>query len=556
MDDQPYMVTASHLNLRRGAGIEASVVRLLARGDTVLRDSAVDEQVPGWWPVIVKPDGMKGFVARQYLTPQSGSAWRPEAIMNEILWDRTRRDEGKVAYLLGAKHSASGRIDCSGWVAELCTTAFDAVNSAARPEAIFHRADYRLLDTHSDGIISGIEGRTGFALHGAAVTPGALRPGMLIGCNFGDYGWEQGSPPRIYGIDHIVQVMQEPASDTLFITQSSHSGGGVNKHLLDSWYGDRVRGGMVAKGRLHAVDPCLLADRNTAYVRNSLASNGVVPLAAPALVAEAQPFGGRSFYIYTATGLVAELGSIRNAVDELKRCKADAIWVRIHGRGYVGEAKGASMAALDDLIAAARASDIAVAGWGWCQGDDPAADAALADAAIGRFGVTGYIADIEQDVNGAKWSQDEVGQFVGAFRAKHPDLPFAITSHGFIDWHSPELFDNVASKVTCMNPQTYWSEHSPSAKMLAAVKASAVQFPQADPASYALLCASRWAARYKRPVVIAGHICAEDDFTADEALEKLKVFFAHYRRPDTVLGEAFWHFGAASREIRDILAQN
>ena len=178
-------------------------------------------------------------------------------------------------------------------------------------------------------------------------------------------------------------------------------------------------------------------------------------------------------------------------MDELKRCKADAIWVRIHGRGYLGEAKGAPTAPLDNLVAAARARGIAVAGWGWCQGDDPAADAALALQAIDRFKVEAYLADIEQGVNGASWTADEVVAFANAFRARRPALPFAVTSHGFIGWHSPEIFDKAAGLFDCVNPQAYWYATSPSAKMLAFAKVAG-QYATADPASYAQLCASAW----------------------------------------------------------------
>lgn len=556
-----FIVTATHLNLREEAGTEARILAVLSRGDQA--DWASDSDVPGWWNVTAAASGQAGCVARQYLAAQSGAAWRPEAIANELLWDRTLALEGKVAYLLGAKHSASGRIDCSGWASELTWSAFDAVNRAADPDIAFHHPDYRLFDTHSDGIVSGIEGRTGFALHGDKMVPAALSPGMLIGCNFGDYNWEHGVPRRVYGIDHIVQVMRDPASGTKYITQSSSSGHGVNKQPLDAWYTERVRGGMVAKNHLHAVDPLLLLDRNTAYAVRSTARteqplpapSPATPVPAPAVLPVAA-FGGRSFYIYSAAQLLAQYGSITNAVDELKRCKADAIWVRIHGRGYVGEAKGASFTPLDNLIAAARAHGIAVAGWGWCQGEDPAADAALASQAIARFKVDAYVADIEQGVNGANWTGEEVAAFADAFRAKYPIMPFALTSHGFIDWHSPEIFDKAAGRFDYVNPQAYWFDTAPSAKMLSAANLAQAQYPLADPASYARLCATVWGKRYKRPVIIAGQICPDDDFPAEDALAKITAFLASYKRPDGVIGEAYWHFGAATRQIRDALAQS
>lgn len=550
-----YTVSATALHLRADAGIEAKVVAILAKGTQVAL--VTESDVPGWWQVDVPGRGLSGFVARQYLTAQSSSAWRPEEIVNEILWDRTEACAGKVAYLLGARHSVSGKIDCSGWVGEITAAGFDAVNQAAAPDVVFHRADYRLLDTHSDGIICGIENRTGFALHGADVTLDALKPGMLIGCNFADYAWEKDSPPRVYGIDHIVEVMRHPETGELKITQSSHSGGGVNAQPLADWYADRKRAGMITGGKLHAVDPLLLADRNTDFARTpppaaDQASASPASLGAPP--APASLFAGRGFYIYTAAQLVAELGSIGVAVAELKRCKADAIWVRIHGRGYVGESKTGPTELLDRLIAQARGAGIKVVGWGWCQGEDAAADAALADQAIGRFGVDGYAADIEQGVNGAHWTQAGVDSFIATLRGKYPSFPLVLTSHGFIDWHDPALFANAAQHFDCVNPQAYWGNTNPRQAMLDDAGVTETQYPLREPASYARLCAKVWQDRFERPVVIAGEIAPEDGFDRDDVLAKLESFLANYQRPNGVIGEVYWHFGAATRAMRDLLA--
>jgi len=320
----------------------------------------------------------------------------------------------------------------------------------------------------------------------------------------------------------------------------------------------------MAAGKIHAVDPFMLLDQNSGYAQR-MAANVATPLPASvapavmpaALLAQAggtSPFAGRSFYIESTEELIANIGSITTAVDELVRCKADAIWVRVNGRGYLGESPDSDPSLLPRLIAAARGRGIAVAGWGWCQGDDPQGDADLGDKAVVRFQLDGYMADIEEGVNGANWSQDDVSAYASAFRDKHPDLPFGITSHGFIPWHKPELLDKAAPNFDCVNPQTYWMNHFPSNKMLATADQTSADYPLANAASYARLCANIWWARYKRPVVVAGTIAPYTDFSVDDALDKLRQFLTNYQRPDGVIGEAWWHFGASTPAMRNLLA--
>lgn len=553
-----YVVSARNLNLRSGAGVEAPVIAVLPLGAVV--EYIADAVVAGWWQVQASGQAAPGYVARQYLAPVSGGVAPLPPVADDVLWRATDAAIGHVAYKLGAKHSADGAIDCSGWVGEITRAAFDAVNQAAAPDIVFHAADYRLFDTHSDGIVTGVEARTGRILNGPQVTLAALRPGMLIGCNFGDKGrWKLDKPPRVYGIDHIVEVMSDPASGALYISQSSDSGHGVNRVPLPAWLADRAP--LVAQGRIHAVDPFALADRNTAYVRNLMGAPAPSAAPSPAVPTPARTdnprlaaFGGRGFYVYSAEDVVRLYGSANAAVAEIKRCKADYIWVRIHGWGYVGEAKGSDGVALRALIAAAKTAGVRVGGWGWCQGDSARGDADTALRALGVFGLDAYVADIEQGVNGANWSPDEVNTFLAAVRASH-DGPFCVTSHGLIDLHPPvSLFDGAArAGVDCLNPQAYWLSSFPTEKILDFVHAPAGQYKVGDPASYALLCHDRWV-RYRLPIVIAGSTTPDTDFGPDEIVAKLKTFLAEFTRPKDLAGVCFWHFGATPRPACDLLA--
>ncbi|MBT0670707.1 hypothetical protein HT136_20270 [Novosphingobium profundi] len=282
-----YTVTANRLNLRSEPGIDSRVLAVIAGGTAVVPDGDLAAE---WWHVATQDARLAGYVARRYLAPVSSALPHVENDAVEVLWALTERCAGRVSYELGAKLSAQGRIDCSGWVCELTQAAFSAINAAAAPEVVFERSDFAALVTHSDGIVSGIERRTGFVLHGAQVTAAALRPGMLIGMDYGAHTWELGHPPRVYGIDHIVQVVAEPGSGRLYISQSSSWENGVNRVPLADWLGAAAQAKLRAQNRMHAVDPFLMADRNTAFVGLTSAVKAlevpvapVAPPSAPAL---------------------------------------------------------------------------------------------------------------------------------------------------------------------------------------------------------------------------------------------------------------------------------
>jgi hypothetical protein len=379
---------------------------------------------------------------------------------------------------------------------------------------------------------------------------------MLIGINFATYNWEINDPPRKYGIDHIVQVMSNPATGERFITQSSGSGHGVNKVALGDWLDARTRDGLVAANRVYAVDPFLLADPNTNYAQRPAAAAVPLAPAAPRDVdAPHAAFSGRGMYVYTVAGLLHTFGTLENCVREMQRCHLQHIWVRINGRGYVGDEKGVSPMRQQALIAAARQAGIAVAGWGWCQGENPNDDAALALRAMSTFGVDDYVADIEWGVNGADWTSEEVVAFVKSMRdGMKEDAALAVSSHGFIEYQKPQIFKRAAPLIDYFNPQAYWFEDKPNAKMLKSIKAREDDYPLHDPASYARLCFDRWSELYDRPIILTGQVAPEADLTAIDAEEQLKRFLGDFEAPDGLVGLNYWHWGATTRAERDLLA--
>ncbi len=115
-----------------------------------------------------------------------------------------------------------------------------------------------------------------------------------------------------------------PSSQTLYISQSSSSGNGVNLGPLGRWRTDKVQKGIMKAGRIHAVDPSLLTDIHATFYQN-LAGSGLPP-AAPSLIAAAPgaptldklfAFKGRGFYVYSVANLITQLGAMNAAARDI-----------------------------------------------------------------------------------------------------------------------------------------------------------------------------------------------------------------------------------------------
>jgi hypothetical protein len=272
--DGNYTVAANRLNLRTRPTADSDVAAVLTLGSVVQVLHDVDEQ---WWEIAMPGQSGTGFVQRRHLAPLSVGVLPALPGVHQALLDATESAKLRgVKYGFGAKSSFSGRIDCSGWVSEMTRSAFNAVNALANPEIVFDAADHEAMKTHSDGIITGIERRTGHVLHGTEVRLESLREGMVVGVDFGIHEWESDVPPRVYNIDHIVQLVADGAG-VLQVSQSSNSGNGVNTLALTAWLEELGKRGLIAAGRVHAADPFTMADRNTSFVRTLLLPNAPVP---------------------------------------------------------------------------------------------------------------------------------------------------------------------------------------------------------------------------------------------------------------------------------------
>jgi hypothetical protein len=269
----------------------------------------------------------------------------------------------------------------------------------------------------------------------------------------------------------------------------------------------------------------------------------------------APEFSGKGTYVYSIKDIVAKYHDVDSAADAVKDLGCQNAWVRIHGRGYIGESNGANLAMMKHFIEALKSRSIAVAGWGWCQGEDPVAEAQLSKQAVEEFGLKAFVADIEQGVNSSHWTTGEIVTYLSTLRKDKSIEALAVTSHGFIDWHEPALLKAAQPYVDAMNPQAYWFESYPLLKMLNAIGAPQHDYPLSNAASYAKLCVDRWSHWYAKPVILTGQAYAADAFTNDKVAKKLDEFAAGFSSWSSIAGLNWWHFGAMTQEMRSTIAK-
>jgi hypothetical protein len=157
-------------------------------------------------------------------------------------------------------------------------------------------------------------------------------------------------------------------------------------------------------------------------------------------------------FIYEVPATIARYGTTALTIEALKDAQMTHAWVRIHAQSaYPANEKRIIATFIGEL----KKAGIAVAGWGWCQGSDPTADAKLAIKELTSFGLSDYIADIEQGVHGANSNVEEITGFCSRVRAGVAG-GFGITTFPLIDWHEPKLMKAALPFVDMFNPQVYW----------------------------------------------------------------------------------------------------
>ena len=206
------------------------------------------------------------------------------------------------------------------------------------------------------------------------------------------------------------------------------------------------------------------------------------------MAGSAASFRKHGTFVYQVPAVIAKYGSSELAAEAMTNAQMTHAWVRIHGRTAYGTADKKIIA---EFIAALKKEQISVAGWGWCQGDAPVGEAKLAMKELTFFGLSDYVADIEQGVSGANWSEAEIASFCTEVKSKITGS-FGITTFPLIDWHEPKLMKAALPFVDMFNPQVYW-HNFPNKKMLKQFKRpDGTPYTLDNAAEYAELCLDRW----------------------------------------------------------------
>ncbi|VAX21471.1 hypothetical protein MNBD_NITROSPINAE03-1528, partial [hydrothermal vent metagenome] len=166
-----------------------------------------------------------------------------------------------------------------------------------------------------------------------------------------------------------------------------------------------------------------------------------------------ESFQKHGTFFYSIPDAIERFGDIDGLVERVERCDMTHAWLRGHGRRSLYGDKEQNK----EVIAALEERGVAVAIWGWLQGEDIEREAELALSAIDTYGLPGYVANIEQGTNGSDWSVDKIEKLILAVRKGMPDDgAIGVSSFGLIGWHRPELMKAVDEMVDMFAPQVYW----------------------------------------------------------------------------------------------------
>jgi hypothetical protein len=244
-------------------------------------------------------------------------------------------------------------------------------------------------------------------------------------------------------------------------------------------------------------------------------------------------------FIYNARNTIDAFGSANDVADAIVACKMSNAWVRVHGR----RDDFSKDAATKDLVDALRDRKIAVAGWGWCQSDDPAKEAQLAIDSMRGLGLSDYIADIEEGVNDSHWTPSEVDDFLGRVRKGLPKSgALAVSSFAIITWHSPDLMRAADRYVDAFAPQTYWFRY-PNAKMR---KQFGKQYALNNAAAYVELCIANWRTMTRKPLIATGQAYWREGITQTASEAKVEQFLSDFKAWSDLAGFNWWFFGGGT----------
>lgn len=245
-------------------------------------------------------------------------------------------------------------------------------------------------------------------------------------------------------------------------------------------------------------------------------------------------------FIYDARETVDDYGSPAALAAAAQAAGMTHAWVRIHGIHPVSHEQ-----ATRAVIQALQAKNIAVAGWGWLQGDGVAQEAQLALQQLALYGLTDYVADIEHGVNNAQWTPQEVDALLSTLRPKIPGS-LVVSTFPVIQWHEPQLMEAAIPYVDAFAPQAYWF-HFPNQKMRNQFqKPGGGSYTLDSAAEYVNLTIDLWRKLSDKPLVLTGQAYWGEGIGQGDAQAKLDQFLSSFSRWGDIHGFNWWHFGGGS----------
>ncbi len=251
---------------------------------------------------------------------------------------------------------------------------------------------------------------------------------------------------------------------------------------------------------------------------------------------------GHGTFIYEPDEVIQQYGSAQKVAAAMNELDMQHAWIRIHDKSKIYDLEPTRT-----LIQALKSAGIYVAGWGWCQGEDVEKEAKLALDALNRFSLEHYVADIEHEVNGANWTDAKINKFFTKLRSGLSNTAkVALSTHGFIIWHKPDLMKTAEQYVDYFAPQIYWFSF-PSNNLLDAASVSSQNYPLNNPASYMRLCLKVWRDITQKPLIVAGQAYWEEGISRDKADQKLKLFLSNFSDWTKLQGLNWWHLGGQNQ---------
>lgn len=161
---------------------------------------------------------------------------------------------------------------------------------------------------------------------------------------------------------------------------------------------------------------------------------------------------GKGFYTYILPEV--EGGDPARIVSEAQKANLSHVLVKIADGTRPFGFTGPNDHTLP-VVKALQQAGIQAWGWHYVYGSDPQGEATVAIKRIRELGLDGYIVDAEVEY---KNKRQAAKTYMAALRADLPDLPIALSSFRFPNYH-PELpWSEFLEKCDLHMPQVYWEQ--------------------------------------------------------------------------------------------------